>query len=82
MSEEKKVKIEKLEEAVIGWVKDAYFPNKRGGLTYLGNVILINNQMIALGGYSNEELTKLHEVVVKAVEYERVTRKSKLQTKS
>jgi hypothetical protein len=78
-----KVKVEQFDDVLIAWDRDINIPDptQDGELLYLGTIIRINNQLIALEPFTDEQLDTLEEVVTDAIRFEREKR-SKSDKKS
>jgi len=66
-----KVFVEQFDDVLIDWAKDLYAPDPTGkGYIFLGTVVRINNQLIALDPLSDSQIKTLKEVVNRACDHE------------
>lgn len=70
------IEVEKFTDCLIDWATEIIVPGPSGEYILLHTLIRINNQIIALDPYTDDELSKLEEVVNKAITNERARRKS------
>jgi len=74
---DKEVKVEQFDEALIDWAKNVYIRGEFDDLVHLGTVIRINNNIVVLQGYTDQQLDLLVNVVSNAVRCEKSLREKK-----